>query len=80
MNKFFKYGLVVLVISLIGFAIYFFGFKPHNHPENSHQTEVYTCPMRQDSVFSDKPGKCPKCGMDLIKIVKENKTVEDHSI
>ena len=80
MNKFFKYGLVVLVIIIIGFAIYFFGFKPHDHAENSHQTEVYTCPMPQDSVFSDKPGKCPKCGMDLIKIVKENKTVEDHSI
>jgi len=25
----------------------------------------YTCPMHPD-VNSDKPGKCPKCGMDLI--------------
>ncbi len=30
------------------------------------QAEMYTCPMPQDSVFSDKPGKCPKCGMDLV--------------
>jgi len=27
---------------------------------------VYTCPMHSD-VKSDKPGSCPKCGMDLIK-------------
>lgn len=26
----------------------------------------YTCPMKQDSVFSKTPGKCPKCGMDLV--------------
>lgn len=25
----------------------------------------YTCPMHPD-VVSDKPGKCPKCGMDLV--------------
>jgi Cu(I)/Ag(I) efflux system membrane fusion protein len=30
-------------------------------------TEMYTCPMPEDSVFSSKPGKCPKCGMDLVK-------------
>lgn len=27
---------------------------------------VYTCPMHSE-VKSDKPGKCPKCGMNLIK-------------
>lgn len=80
MNKFFKYSLVVLVISIIGFAIYYFVQKPGTHPENSHQTEVYTCPMPQDSVFSDKPGKCPKCGMNLVKKAVENKALEDHSI
>jgi len=27
----------------------------------------YTCPMDPD-VVSDKPGKCPKCGMNLVKV------------
>lgn len=27
---------------------------------------IYTCSMHPE-VTSDKPGKCPKCGMDLIK-------------
>jgi rubrerythrin len=27
---------------------------------------VYTCPMHPE-IISDKPGKCPKCGMTLVK-------------
>lgn len=26
----------------------------------------YTCPMHPE-VVTDKPGSCPKCGMDLVK-------------
>lgn len=43
---------------------------------NNNETKqevTYTCPMPQDSVFSNKPGKCPKCGMDLIPMA-------DHTI
>lgn len=40
---------------------------------NKKAAVMYTCPMPQDSVFSDKPGKCPKCGMDLV-------LMEDHSM
>ena len=29
--------------------------------------DLYTCPMHPE-VKSDKPGRCPKCGMDLIQI------------
>lgn len=30
------------------------------------QSATYICPMDSD-VVSDKPGKCPKCGMALVK-------------
>lgn len=40
---------------------------------NEKATVMYTCPMPQDSVFSDRPGKCPKCGMDLV-------LMENHSM
>lgn len=30
-----------------------------------HESHTYTCPMHND-VTSHKPGKCPKCGMDLV--------------
>jgi len=41
------------------------------------QTAVrYTCKMHPE-ITSDKPGKCPKCGMDLVKketVVKDSAT------
>ena len=33
---------------------------------------TYQCPMPQDSVFTDHPGDCPKCGMTLVKIKEED--------
>jgi len=51
----------------------------HNHSKSSStksvdnndvnaikdSTKTYTCSMHSE-VISDKPGKCPKCGMELI--------------
>jgi YHS domain-containing protein len=31
---------------------------------------AYVCPMKQCNVKTDKPGKCPKCGMELKKVVE----------
>lgn len=31
--------------------------------------KIYSCPMHPE-VKSDKPGKCPKCGMDLEEVTK----------
>jgi len=30
------------------------------------EATMYDCPMHPE-VTSDQPGKCPKCGMDLVK-------------
>jgi RND family efflux transporter MFP subunit len=42
---------------------------------------LFTCPMASHAdVVSDKPGKCPKCGMDLVETnkVKHGKIAEQH--
>lgn len=44
----------------------------HSHAGGREKKPLYTCPMPQDSVFSDKPGKCPKCGMELELVANES--------
>ena len=34
--------------------------------KDAKTTAMYACPMHPE-VTSDKPGKCSKCGMDLVK-------------
>lgn len=33
--------------------------------------QTYTCPMHPE-VKSDKPGQCPKCGMDLVPMAADS--------
>jgi Cu(I)/Ag(I) efflux system membrane fusion protein len=52
-----------------------------NTKDNHKMHEAsYTCPMPSDSVFSDMPGKCPKCGMKLIKIEEHSTHTKTESI
>lgn len=37
-----------------------------NHHKKKTAAVVYTCPMHPE-IIRDKPGKCPKCGMDLVQ-------------
>ncbi len=52
--------------------------KHAQHQQEAAAKEMYTCPMPQDSVFSDKPGTCPKCGMELVKVKNEEQQQHDH--
>ena len=79
MNRYLKYSLVVIVISIIGIAIYLFAMKSDNHSEMEHQNEVYTCSMHPQ-IIRDKPGNCPICGMTLVKKVMDNNSIEDNSL
>ena len=38
---------------------------------NDFTKTIYTCPMHPE-VISDKSGKCPKCGMDLVRKINTN--------
>ena len=40
--------------------------KTATKDQNMEATKTYTCSMHPE-VISDKPGKCPKCGMGLIE-------------
>jgi hypothetical protein len=39
----------------------------------------YTCPMHPE-VISDKPGKCPKCGMTLVKVKSSSTIKKSHKM
>jgi Cu(I)/Ag(I) efflux system membrane fusion protein len=63
----------VILIMLV--ALFITGFTAGAQTKNKITTlqtdtlakdEIYTCTMDQD-VMSDHPGKCPKCGMTLVK-------------
>lgn len=48
--------------------------------EHHHHTATkikYTCPMHPE-VIKDAPGKCPKCGMELVPVVEDGKGAIHH--
>lgn len=59
-----KILIMVLLMCLPQFLIA--QHEGHNMPATQQQPEIYTCPMHPE-VQSPKPGKCPKCGMILVK-------------
>ena len=61
-----KITIPLIIVVAITLAMCRSTERQHQHGETG--APVYTCPMPEDSVFSDTPGRCPKCGMDLVKV------------
>jgi len=75
-HNYFIYVLLVMLGVLGGWLI--FSEKSHknqNHVESAKEA-VYTCSMHPQ-IRTDKPGKCPLCGMDLIPVAAEHDSVQD---
>jgi len=77
-----KYTLIIFACALLTAA----GFAQSTYsPKDSKQEKVaadvkvqYTCPMHAD-VKSDKPGKCPQCGMKLVLATNEADNTASHN-
>ncbi len=69
--------IIILVIVLVsGFGSFAQKSKNNQLPGKAQVAQnTYTCPMHPD-VVSDRPGKCPKCGMNLNLSKKEQMKME----
>ena len=57
----------IIAFQLFGFIQVFAQHEGHKMPDKIAETKtMYICPMHPE-IQSDKPGKCPKCGMNLEK-------------
>jgi Cu(I)/Ag(I) efflux system membrane fusion protein len=72
MNRYLKYGLVLIVISITGFGVYYFIIKWN---KKAPDTTIYTCVMHPE-IIRNKPGNCPICGMTLVKKEKPHHPIE----
>jgi transcription initiation factor IIE alpha subunit len=71
-----KTKILITIISIGLFSMSTISAQEKEQTKMKHEiTEkvMYTCPMNAD-VKSDKPGECPKCGMDLKKMDAAKKT------
>ena len=62
---------MVAAITILSVSV--FAQDTAKHKMSKHQTDKmkYSCPMHPE-VTSDKPGKCSKCGMDLVLSKKDH--------
>ncbi len=63
--------LIIAITTILLFSVSSCGdAKNSNSATVKTDSKSYTCPMHPE-VTSDKPGQCPKCGMDLVELKQE---------
>ena len=67
--------MLFLTTAFIISSMTIFAQEKAGKKDTATHVTLYTCPMHPD-VTSDKPGKCPKCGMDLTLSKKEQMKME----
>jgi uncharacterized protein with PIN domain len=68
--------IMLFSMMLLGFAVTQAQTKTADSTAKTVQVKAvvhYTCPMHPE-VITTKPGKCPKCGMTLVKVKTEKAT------
>ena len=70
--------MIAVAMLMAGTATFAQVKHPPMHMNHAHAK--YTCTMHPE-VVRDKPGKCPKCGMNLVKMknpkMKSNKSMSN---
>jgi len=72
---------IILVVSIMVFCSFQNSFAQNSFEKQDTTLTrdstkiIYTCPMHSE-IISDKPGTCPKCGMELVKREKGKKQSE----
>ena len=63
-------NLILAIAAIATFALLSSAPAQDATPSATVPAAQYACPMHRD-VKSDKPGKCPKCGMELTAVKPE---------
>ena len=74
-KKYLRLCLIAITITVIGSSCKQKENVAHTH-EISEGKQLYTCSMHPQ-IIRDKPGKCPICGMDLIKKINNAQKITD---
>ena len=66
-----KYGALILLL-LISMSC----GEPNSHDHTGEAAATYTCPMHPH-VVQNKPGSCPVCGMDLVRVTQMDRESDE---
>jgi hypothetical protein len=67
-----KKFLILVLVATINSALLAQTATPQSDQNTATERQQYTCVMHPE-VVQDHPGKCPKCGMELVAVSKEEK-------